>query len=141
MELVCEKGIGKTHAKWSPVCTAYYRNLPDIRLNEEIRGDDAKELKKLCPVGVFDIEDIGKHKRAVVKDGGEACTVCRECIRGDKFADKIDLGKRKDVFEFHVESLGIYQPDQLVRESLKILKDKAAFWYDKVPQSSSAEAE
>ena len=31
MELVCEKGIGKTHAKWSPVCTAYYRNLPDIR--------------------------------------------------------------------------------------------------------------
>ena len=32
MELICEKGIGKTHAKWSPVCTAYYRLLPDIRL-------------------------------------------------------------------------------------------------------------
>ena len=31
MVLICEKGIGKTHAKWSPVCTAYYRLLPDIR--------------------------------------------------------------------------------------------------------------
>ena len=30
MELFCEKGIGKTHAKWSPVCTAYYRLVPDI---------------------------------------------------------------------------------------------------------------
>ena len=36
MELICEKGIGKTHAKWSPVCTAYYRNLPDIRIVEPI---------------------------------------------------------------------------------------------------------
>ena len=32
MELICEKGIGKTHAKWSPVCTAYYRLMPDIRI-------------------------------------------------------------------------------------------------------------
>ena len=41
MELVCEKGIGKTHAKWSPVCTAYYRNLPDIRIVEPIQGEEA----------------------------------------------------------------------------------------------------
>ena len=30
MDLICEKGVGKTHAKWQPVCTAYYRLLPDI---------------------------------------------------------------------------------------------------------------
>ena len=59
MELYCEKGIGKTHAKWSPVSTAYYRLVPDITIKEEITGEDALELKKLCPVGVFDIEDIG----------------------------------------------------------------------------------
>jgi len=58
MDLICEKGIGKTHAKWSPVCTAYYRLLPDIKVNN-IQGDDAKELKNLCPMGVFDIEDLG----------------------------------------------------------------------------------
>lgn len=45
MELVCELGIGKTHAKWSPVCTAYYRLMPDIRITNKIEGDDALELK------------------------------------------------------------------------------------------------
>ena len=59
MELICEKGIGKTHAKWSPVCTAYYRLLPDIKIKETIKGQDAKDLKKTCPMGVFDIEDMG----------------------------------------------------------------------------------
>jgi len=34
MDLICEKGIGKTHAKWSPVCTAYYRLLPDIKVDK-----------------------------------------------------------------------------------------------------------
>ena len=69
MELICEKGIGRTHAKWSPVCTAYYRLTPDIRLSSPIEGTDATELKQLCPMGVFDIEDLGKGKtRAIVGD-------------------------------------------------------------------------
>ena len=105
MDLICEKGIGKTHAKWSPVCTAFYRLLPDIRIEKPIKGDDAVELKRLCPMGVFDIEDMA----AVVGDQRK-CTACRECIRHEKFADKINLGKKKDVFEFHVESLGQYKP-------------------------------
>ena len=60
MELMCEKGTGKTHAKWSPVATAYYRLIPDISLNEEITGSEAEELKAKCPMNVFDIEDSGK---------------------------------------------------------------------------------
>jgi DNA-directed RNA polymerase I and III subunit RPAC1 len=41
MELICEKGIGKTHAKWSPVCTAYYRLMPDIKITSPIENQDA----------------------------------------------------------------------------------------------------
>ena len=111
MELICEKGIGKTHAKWSPVCTAYYRLMPDIKITSPIENQDALELKNLCPMGVFDIEDLGKGK-TVAKVGNQSkCTTCRECIRHDKFASKIDLGKQKNVFEFHIESLGIYKPE------------------------------
>lgn len=62
MELFCEKGIGKTHAKWSPVSTAYYRLVPDIKFSKEILNEDAVELKKLCPTGVYDIEDIGNNR-------------------------------------------------------------------------------
>ena len=60
MEFICTKGIGKTHAKWSPVCTAFYRLLPDIRFDEPVTGQDARDLKRICPMGVFDIEDLGK---------------------------------------------------------------------------------
>eukprot|EP01016_Furgasonia_blochmanni_P000472 TRINITY_DN1010_c0_g1_i7.p1 TRINITY_DN1010_c0_g1~~TRINITY_DN1010_c0_g1_i7.p1 ORF type:complete len:263 (-),score=63.64 TRINITY_DN1010_c0_g1_i7:645-1433(-) len=39
-ELLCEKGTGKTHAKWSPVSTAYYRLMPHIEFKSEIRGEN-----------------------------------------------------------------------------------------------------
>jgi len=130
MELICEKGIGKTHAKWSPVCTAWYRNMPDIRITAKIEGEEARELVKTCPVGVFDIEELGKNKvGARVKDASK-CTSCRECLRFEKFESRLDVGKLKDVFEFHVESLGIYKPEEIVTEALAKLKSKAVFWLD-----------
>jgi DNA-directed RNA polymerase I and III subunit RPAC1 len=130
MELFCEKGVGQTHAKWSPVSTAYYRLVPDIKFKKDILNEDAKELKALCPVGVFDIEDIGSGKvRAVVADSRK-CTTCRECIRPAKFQEVVDLGKQKDRFEFHVESVGMYKPADLVIEAIKKLKDKALHWLE-----------
>ena len=38
IELHCHKGIGKDHAKFSPVCTAFYRLLPIIKLHKEFHG-------------------------------------------------------------------------------------------------------
>ena len=90
-DLWCEKGIGATHTKWSPVCTASYRLLPDIQLPRELRGEEARILKKKCPVGVFDIED-GK---AIVKNLRN-CTACRECLRDETL--QVKLGKVKDHF-------------------------------------------
>jgi len=37
-ELFCEKGIGKTHAKWSPVSTSWYRLMPKIMIKNAIKG-------------------------------------------------------------------------------------------------------
>lgn len=33
LEIYAEKGIGKKHAKWSPVSTCFYRLMPEIVLN------------------------------------------------------------------------------------------------------------
>ncbi|CAI9116666.1 OLC1v1017872C2 [Oldenlandia corymbosa var. corymbosa] len=60
LEAHAVKGMGKTHAKWSPVATAWYRMLPEVLLLKPIEGDEAEELVKKCPVKVFDIEDIGR---------------------------------------------------------------------------------
>lgn len=74
------------------------------------------------------MKSIGK---AVVKNVRN-CTTCRECIRNtDEYAgfkEKVNLGKRKDVFEFHVESVGMYSPEDIVFQSLQILKEKANKW-------------
>lgn len=97
IDLICTKGIGKTHAKWSPVSTAYYRLIPDIKITKsnDIKNEKAEKLVKLCPVGVFDIEDSGY---AYVKDSRK-CTMCRECIRHEEYTSSIDLGKLKDCYE------------------------------------------
>ncbi|KAL3503643.1 hypothetical protein ACH5RR_038092 [Cinchona calisaya] len=60
LEAHAVKGMGKTHVKWSPVATAWYRMLPEVVLLQEVEGDKVEELMKKCPVNEFDIEDIGK---------------------------------------------------------------------------------
>lgn len=45
MEVYCSKNIGRVHAKWSPVATAYYRLKPHIEFEGEILGEDVKFLK------------------------------------------------------------------------------------------------
>ena len=123
LDCYCTKGIGKTHAKWSPVCTAYYRLLSDIKFYKEIKGDDAIELKQLCPMKVFDI----KNNKIYVSDIRK-CTTCRECIRIEKFKDLVDLGKSSDHYEFHIESVGIYDPEILFYRALDVLNEKIMLW-------------
>jgi hypothetical protein len=118
-EAHCRKGLGKDHTKFSPVATASYRLLPDIRFLEPVKGDLALELQAMCPMDVFDIEDMGK------KGGGTAvaarprdCTMCRECIRKEGWSDRIQLNRKADHFIFTVESSGCIPPEVIVREAL-----------------------
>ena len=94
-EIICEKGIGQTHAKWSPVATTYYRLLPRVVIKEDIINQEAIKVRDACPMGVFDIEDVGKLTKLKVKNSRK-CTTCRECLR---CTNKISLEKFKDHFE------------------------------------------
>lgn len=96
-ELYCEKGVGKTHAKWSPVSTATYRLLPEITFLQPVKGEEAKQLKKKCPMNVFDIEDVADEMVANVARPRN-CTMCRECIREEGWEKKIKLERVKDHF-------------------------------------------
>ncbi|CAA6661524.1 unnamed protein product [Spirodela intermedia] len=100
------KGLGKTHAKWSPVATAWYRMLPEVVLLEDVEGELAEELVKKCPVNVFeDIEDLATGKKKAVVANPRACTLCRECI-------------------LKIESTGALPPEVLFSEAVKVLEDK-----------------
>jgi DNA-directed RNA polymerases I and III subunit RPAC1 len=133
------KGIGKDHAKFSPVATASYRLLPHVSMAEPVVGDEARELKAMCPMNVFDIEDIvptkGKGSKGGASAGGNNvqavaarsrdCTMCRECIRKEGWRDKVQLRRKADHFIFTVESTGAMSPDDIVREAIAVLREKA----------------
>jgi len=120
LECYCVKGIGKTHAKWSPVCTAYYKLINKINILKEINEIDAKELVELCPKGVFIINKKGNLEVGNIRK----CTSCRECIRQEKFRDIVDLGKLADHYEFHIESVGMYTPESIFFRAIDVLKQK-----------------
>lgn len=55
----CVKGIGRDHSKFSPVATASYRLLPEIRLTERVTGERAHRLQKCFSKGVIEIHNEG----------------------------------------------------------------------------------
>ena len=58
--MLCMKGIGKDHAKFSPVATASYRLLPEITLTKPVIGEKADRLAKCFSKGVIQVvEDNG----------------------------------------------------------------------------------
>ena len=128
----CVKGIGRTHAKWSPVCTAYYKLLNKINIIKEISGNDAEELKQLCPKGVFIVNKKGNAEVGNIRE----CTSCRECIRQDKFKDFIELGKIADHYEFHIESVGMYTPESIFFRAINVLKNKMKIWHELLKEKS-----
>ena len=128
----CTKGIGRTHAKWSPVCTAYYRLINKINIVKEITGNDAEELRQVCPKGVFIINKKGNIEVGNIIE----CTSCRECIRQEKYKDLIELGKIADHYEFHIESVGMYKPESIFFRAIEVLKKKINFWHEKLNEKT-----
>ncbi|XP_010534813.1 PREDICTED: DNA-directed RNA polymerases I and III subunit RPAC1 [Tarenaya hassleriana] len=124
LEAHAVKGIGKTHAKWSPVATAWYRMLPEVVLLEEVEDELAEQLVKTCPLNVFDIEDIGKGRKRATVARPRACTLCRECIREDGWENRVALRRVRNHFIFTIESDGSMPPEILFTEAVKILEEK-----------------
>ncbi|OJJ96539.1 hypothetical protein ASPACDRAFT_34570 [Aspergillus aculeatus ATCC 16872] len=142
MELHVVKGIGADHAKFSPVATASYRLLPDIKILRPIVGEDAHKFVKCFPAGVIGLEQVTREEasqkgsgyeghegemKAVVRDAFKD-TVSRECLRHEEFQGKVKLGRFRDHFIFNVESVGQFDSDVLFLESVKVLKLKCARW-------------
>ncbi|KAI3931296.1 hypothetical protein MKX01_040213 [Papaver californicum] len=124
LEAHAVKGMGKTHAKWSPVSTAWYRMLPEVVLLQDIEDELAEELVKKCPGKVFDIEDLGKGKMKATVARQRSCTLCRECIREENWEKRVSLRRVKDHFIFKIESSGALPPEELFTEAVKILEEK-----------------
>ncbi|XP_014238469.1 DNA-directed RNA polymerases I and III subunit RPAC1 [Trichogramma pretiosum] len=122
-QLYAVKGIGKDHAKFSPVATAAYRLLPDIEIVKEVTGEAAERLQSCFSPGVIDVKVSQGIKKAVVKDARyESCS--RNFFRHDDLKDCIKLSRVADHFIFTVESVGALPSSTIFIEAVEVLKEK-----------------
>uniref|UniRef100_A0A7E4VG70 DNA-directed RNA polymerases I and III subunit RPAC1 n=1 Tax=Panagrellus redivivus TaxID=6233 RepID=A0A7E4VG70_PANRE len=119
---ICYKGIGRDHAKFSPVGTASYRLLPEIVLNRPIHGEPAERLQKAFSKGVIEIDSDGF---ANVVDS-RADTLSRNVFRYDDLKDAVEIRRKKNHFIFSVESVGQYEPGDIVTEACGVMVAKVS---------------
>ncbi|KAL5463431.1 hypothetical protein EMCRGX_G032326 [Ephydatia muelleri] len=126
LRMLCMKGIGRDHAKFSPVATASYRLLPEITLTKPVIGEKADRLAKCFSKGVIQVvEDNGVRKAEVVDARKDTCS--REDLK-----DCVKLARIRDHFIFSVESTGALAPDVLVVEAIKIMMGKCTHFMEEL---------
>mmetsp|Transcript_77582 Transcript_77582/g.225155 ORF Transcript_77582/g.225155 Transcript_77582/m.225155 type:complete len:374 (+) Transcript_77582:62-1183(+) len=121
-------GIGRDHAKYSPVATACYRLATEVKILEPIFDEDAEELVHLYEPGVFELVPSsvpGKRVEAKVCNP-YACTMSRNFMRNPTLEKSIKMTRIPDHFIFSVESVGMQKPGVLVAEALRVLQAKCS---------------
>lgn len=102
MKLVAVKGIGRDHAKFSPVATAFYRLLTEIKLKRSFYDEEAAKLQSCFSPGVIElVEENDGRKKAVVKNA-RLDTCSRQVYMHDEFKDEVEICKIKDHFIFSI---------------------------------------
>lgn len=146
------RGIGKDHAKYSPVATASYRLMPKIELLQPIYDDLAEELVHLYEPGVFELvpvepNDDDDDKEAPTKNSPRvqarvcnpyACTMSRNYMRNPLLNQAIRMSRISDHFILSVESVGATPPGVLVAEALRVLQRKCLRVMDLVDESTDS---
>lgn len=123
------KGIGRDHAKFSPVATATYRLMPDIKIKEKVVGKEAIKLQKSFSKGVIGI--TGPDDEAVVLNA-RIDSGSRNVFRHANLKDKVKYDLIKDHFIFRVESTGAIPAIDILLQSCDILDAKCDLFLDEL---------
>lgn len=128
LRAIARRGVGKDHAKWSPVATAAFQYLPDIVLDARLAAslsDAARdEWAAATPGGVF------AHNKAT--GGLEVAAPERARFDGEAEAKAEELGvpglvsitPRPKDFVFRVEGTGALPAGGVVVTALELMERK-----------------
>jgi len=114
-EAYAQLGQGKVHAKWSPVSMCVYQNVALVEVGD---GAATKKCLDECGDGVAVPE--GGMLKVIDIQGFERCSHCRELVSHEEIMG----GLKQDEFLFTVESNGGLPPERIVKEAVKMLKQK-----------------
>lgn len=122
-----QKGIGRVHAKWSPVCVSAYHQIADIDFRksrvEEMSDQEKAEVAASCPQKLLQLGHDGKFAVNRI----EECTFCNQCIRQAEIFGKKDaiiIQSRRGIFVFNVETIGSLSPESVVEKGFQVLERK-----------------
>jgi len=126
MEIVmyAVKGLGRDHAKFSPVATAFYRLLPAITIKRPIRGEAASRLQGCFSPGVISLANGPDGQKVAKVEEARLDSCSRNLYRHEDLKLAVDIEKVKDHFIFTVESVGALPPGTLVGMALDVLIEK-----------------
>ena len=138
LEAWCEKGLGKTHAKWSPVCTASYRLLPEVLVRPDEAADAAAAAAAAAapPPSSFDVDGSAPAPARAARPrpctmGGAAGAAAGGAhaggappLAGSGWEARVVMSRLKDHFIFSIESTGAMPPELLFSEAVKVLMQK-----------------
>ncbi|CAH8493804.1 unnamed protein product [Heterobilharzia americana] len=124
---VAVKGIGRDHAKFSPVAAAYYKFHPIIKLLRTIEGEQAIKLQKSFAPGVIGINPA--TGQAFV-DNPRLDNGSREHMRHPEFRDIVFSGMDPTHCIFIVETIvpGCRPPSSLVRCAFDVMISKCCHY-------------
>ena len=145
MTLTAKKGIGKTHAKWSPVCTCVMRPIPKVEILDvdgdnflqKLDPENKKKFCEACPCKVFSYDEM---KDEIIVEKSDKCTFCEECLIATqeliKKKDKTDFNKLKEkkraegMIEDDIKKLKMNQgPSINYRELIKVEPEENEFLF------------
>jgi DNA-directed RNA polymerase I and III subunit RPAC1 len=98
LQLHAVRGVGREHAKWTPVELANYRLLPHITLLEPIEGEAATRFQKCFEEGVIEVVKERDGRKVARVANARNCGMNREVLRHKEFVDKVVLSRKRDHF-------------------------------------------
>jgi DNA-directed RNA polymerase II subunit RPB3 len=139
MEMIAKKGIGKEHAKWSPMCTVSYRISPPAvelsltRINEIFAAQrETKQAIVEAAEGLLSLD--GEESLAYEKpflDGRIGVTqdtvrfISQAAIESGYSAnDVVKLNQKPKRFDFSAETTGAMHPALALKIAVDILQKK-----------------
>ena len=109
LEAHCVKGLGKDHAKFSPVGTAWYRMVPKVEFLAPIVGEDADVFLRQCDAPIaghkcYAVSGSGAKRTVEVREE-RGCDLCVERVR--ELSASLDGGQDRSAEEkgpLHIHS-------------------------------------
>ncbi|XP_057656634.1 DNA-directed RNA polymerases I and III subunit RPAC1 [Diorhabda carinulata] len=126
IKMVAVKGTGKDHAKFSPVATAFYRMMPDIKLIKEVTGESAYKLQNCFSPGVITVKEEENGRKIAVINNPRYDIGSRNVYRYDDLKDAVIMTKIQNHFIFTIESVGALKPEDIFKEAVNSLRSKCA---------------